>query len=437
MKVCVFGLWHLGSTTAGCLAHVGHDVVGLDLDASVVSDLQNGRAPLLEPNLDELIESGISTGKLRFTSVLQDALSEAEVIWVTIDTPVDEDDDADIDAVFNDIKLLLKFIPRNTLILVSSQIPVGSTRNFENMARNIIPEKEIKFAYSPENLRLGKAIEVFLDPDRIIVGVRDEKSQATLHKLLTPITDRIEWMSVESAEMTKHAINSFLATSITFTNELASICELVGADAKEVERGLKTERRIGGQAYVSPGAAFAGGTLARDVAFLNSAAKDNKLPTPLLSSIRVSNDMHKNWHQRKLRHIFGESLSQLNVAIWGLTYKSGTSTLRRSLAVELCDWLLVETARLNVFDPAVKIFPDRWQGKISFSSNALDAVADAKVLVICTEWPEFRSAASQLEDFASEKLIIIDANRFLWSEVRSMHFEYFSVGSAELSKKGR
>ena len=428
MRVCVQGLWHLGSVTAACLASVGHDVVGLDADQRTIDDLNQGKAPLFEPRLDDLLQEGVAKGLLRFTTVIVDAAADAEVLWVTFDTPVDDDDRADVDFVLNQIKDVLPVLADGAVVLVSSQMPVGSIRKLEAFVRENLANKQLSFACSPENLRLGKALDVFLRPDRIVVGVRTDDAQRKLEQLLLPITDRIEWMSVESAEMTKHAINAFLATSVTFANEIASICELVGADAKEVERGLKTEMRIGLKAYLSPGGPFAGGTLARDIEFLGVESRAKQLVTPLLSSVRASNDEHKNWVRRKLLERF-PAFKGVQVAIWGLTYKPGTDTLRRSLAVELCDWLIEQGATVHVHDPVVRELPERWSGRVVSHTRALDAVAGADALVVGTEWPEFRQEAEALLSVASPDLVVIDANRHLQAAVASLGLKYVAVGT--------
>jgi len=238
---------------------------------------------------------------------------------------------------------------------------------------------------------------------------------------------------VESAEMTKHAINAFLATSVTFANEIAAICELVGADAKEVERGLKTEARIGPKAYLSPGGPFAGGTLARDIEFLGLASQAKQLVMPLLSSVRASNDAHKNWVRRKLLERF-KSLKCVTIVIWGLTYKPGTDTLRRSLAVELCDWLIEQGAKVHVYDPVVRQLPKHWSGRVVSYTQALAAVAGAQALVVGTEWPEFRQEAAGLLSVASSNLVVIDANRHLQSVVVSLGLKYVTVGTPPASE---
>jgi UDPglucose 6-dehydrogenase len=431
MKICVQGLWHLGSVTAACLVEVGHDVVGLDTDKSTIDALNQGKAPLFEPGLTDVIQAGITKKCLRFTTDIADAVDGIEVLWVTFDTPVDDNDTANVELVLNRIKSVLPALADGTVVLVSSQMPVGSIHKLESFVREKLANKSLSFACSPENLRLGKALDVFLKPDRIVVGVREDWACAKLKKLLVPITDRIEWMSVESAEMTKHAINAFLATSVTFANEIASICEMVGADAKEVERGLKTELRIGSKAYVSPGGPFAGGTLARDIEFLGVTSRANQLVTPLISSVRVSNDAHKNWVRRKLLEQFRE-LKGVKIAIWGLTYKPGTDTLRRSLAVELCDWLIEQGANLHVHDPVIRQLPERWSGRITRYKRALDAVIEVDALVVGTEWPEYSEEAAGLLSAASPNLVVIDANRHLQTVVTSFGFNYFAVGTIPL-----
>jgi UDPglucose 6-dehydrogenase len=429
MRVCVQGLWHLGSVTAACLASSGHDVSGLDADTATIDKLKLGKAPLFEPGLDDLLQAGIDQSRLHFNSNPAQALAGAEVLWVAFDTPVDDDDQADVAFVLDQVQLALPHLAHGAVVLVSSQMPVGSVRKLETFARQSLLGKKLEFACSPENLRLGKAIEVFSNPDRIVVGVRTVRAREVLQKLLAPITDRVEWMSVESAEMTKHAINAFLATSVTFANEIAAICELVGADAKEVERGLKTEARIGPKAYLSPGGPFAGGTLARDIEFLGIESRAHHLVTPLLSAVRPSNDEHKHWVQRKLLQQFG-SLGAVTIAVWGLTYKPGTDTLRRSLAVELCNWLLLQGASVRAYDPEVKEIPQRWSGRLTRHATALEAVSGADALVVGTEWPVLRQSAAELAAHAKSTLVVVDANRHLQAQLaRTDRIKYIAVGT--------
>jgi len=428
MNVGVLGLGHLGSVTAACLSKLGHRVVGMDFDEDRVADLSKGIAPIFEPGLEDLIGRGLSSGNLRFTGAVNE-VKDIDVLWVAYDTPVD-DDDADTDFVMARIERALFGMSRDVVVLISSQLPVGSVRCLECAETLNHGTPQLKVAYSPENLRLGRAVGDFLRPERIVVGVRSSRDRELLHGLLSSITESIEWMSVESAEMTKHAVNAFLAASVAFANEIASICESMGADAKEVERGLKTENRIGPRAYLSPGAAFAGGTLARDVAYLNRTAHERGVITPLLSSVLASNDAHRRWAQRKLRGLFVD-LSRTTVAVWGLTYKPGTDTLRRSPSVELCDWMIREGATIHVHDPMVKSLPEHWCDAVERYDDPIAAVVGAHALVVATEWPLYRTISTDQLIQCSPHLVVLDANRFLKElSATEGRVRYFAVGIA-------
>jgi UDPglucose 6-dehydrogenase len=408
MRVAVYGLWHLGCVTAACLAAAGNQVMGLDLDEPVVDDLRRGQPPLHEPGLAELIGVGLSSGRLSFTADAAQALREAELLWVTFDTPVNDRDEADVAFVRERLESIAGAIRPGTLVLISSQVPVGFTGALERdwQARGL------RYAYSPENLRLGKALEAFQKPERVIVGLRDAADQATLADLFAPFCRRIEWMSVESAEMTKHALNAFLATSVTFINELARLCEMLGADAKEVERGLKSEGRIGPRAYLAPGAAFAGGTLARDVRFLVEFGERYGVATPLFKGVIAGNDAHKGWIRDTVRRLLGTA-PQPVVAVLGLTYKPGTSTLRRSSSVELCTWLHQQGVRVQAHDPAIAMLPDELRPTIVLCASAQAALAGADVAVIATEWPDYRELGAEPFLGQMRRPQVIDQNRFL------------------------
>ena len=402
--------------TAACLASGGHEVTGWDANEETIAALRAGKPPVSEPGLAELIGKG-----LRFTSDRAEALKGAEVVWVAYDTPVDDDDNADVDFVLSQVESLLPYADDGALVLISSQLPVGSTKKLEARAPHL------GFGYSPENLRLGKAIEVFTKPDRVVVGVRRPEDRQRVMTLLAPFTDRIEWMSVESAEMTKHALNAFLATSVAFINEIAAICEQVGADAKEVERGLKSEQRIGPKAYLGPGGAFAGGTLARDIVFLSAVGREHDVPTNLISGVKASNDAHRGWARRRLRDLL-HGVGGKKVAVWGLTYKPGTDTLRRSSAVELCRWLVSEGAHVAAHDPAVKNV--EIEG-VELSRDPLEAIGGAAALVVMTEWPEYRQIDGDDIARAMNGGLVLDANRFLASQLAAdPRIVYATVGKA-------
>ena len=408
MKVTVAGLWHLGCVTAACCAKK-FNVTGLDDD---VTGLLAGRAPLFEPGLDELL----AANPIRFTNDPAIACSDADVLWVTYDTPVDDDDNADVDYVLERIRRCVPHLPAQAVVLISSQIPVGTCAKLEAEFPGVA------FAYSPENLQLGKAIAAFETAERTVVGLRDESKKAVLEELLSPYCKRIIWMRTESAEMVKHGLNAFLALSITFINELAGICEKMGADAKELTEGLKTDIRIGPKAYLGAGGAFAGGTLARDVVSLMKIAAEKDQRLDVIPAIKRSNDWHRTWAFRRLGEQLG-SLKGRRVALMGLTYKAGTDTLRRSLAMELANALLAAGASVIAFDPIVKEAP------IALGASPAEAAAGCDALVVCTEWPEFRQLAWNEVLPGMKRALVLDANRFLEkSMLLDSNVEYLSVG---------
>ena len=430
MKVCVVGLWHLGCVTAACLASGGHRVTGLDFDEQVIDGLNQGKAPLFEPGLDDLIQKGIQARTLRFTTDPEDATHGAEVVWLTYDTPVDDEDRADVEYVVERMSRLFPFLKDGQEVLISSQLPVGSVKRLQEMFEKANPNQKVNFSCSPENLRLGKSISVFSQPDRIVIGTRAEKSRAVFKELLAPFTDRIEWMGVESAEMTKHALNAFLATSVTFINEIAVLCEQVGADAKEVERGLKTEARIGPKAYLGPGGAFAGGTLARDIAFLSQLGEKYQQPIHIFPAVKASNDAHKSWYRRHLEKSLG-GVRGKTIAVWGLTYKPGTNTLRRSSAIELCQSLLSQGGKIRAHDPSLTSLPQEFS-QIQLFASPEEAVQGADALVIATEWPEYKNVNLGKALLGMKNRLVLDANRFLIQEISGMDstMRYITVGKA-------
>jgi len=430
MKICVVGLWHLGTVIAACLASAGHNVVGLDLDTQVVRKLQAGQPPLYEPDLAELVRQGINRGCLSFSADPSVALAGSEIVWIAYDTPVDEEDRADVDFVVNRTIQLFPHLAKHSLVLISSQLPVGTTRRLEQECARSFPNTEITFGYSPENLRLGKAIAAFTKPDRVVVGLRDPNDRPRVAGMLVPFTNKMEWMSVESAEMAKHALNAFLAASVTFINEIASICERVGADAKEVERALKTDTRIGPRAYLSPGSAFAGGTLARDVRFLTQLGISHNQPAHLMSAIQESNEAHKKWTRRTLSFLF-PNLAGLKIGVWGLTYKPGTDTLRRSSSVELCQWLSQQGACPQVHDPAIQTLPEPLNQMAVLHSDPLAPLESAAALVVATEWPIYQSIESESVLAAMSSPVVLDPNRFLMETLgRHSEIRYFTIGKA-------
>lgn len=422
VKVAVVGLWHLGCVTAACLAKF-HDVIAYDTNLQLISHLQKGKPPIFEPGLNELI----STSNLSFTTNPEE-LSTAEIIWVTFDTPVNENDISDVPFVMQSIEVIFPHLQNNALVIISSQIPVGTTRCLLEKCMAQFSQKNISFAYVPENLRLGKAIEIFLHPDRIIVGLQNKNDAQRIENFLHAFTQNIIFMSIESAEMSKHAINAFLATSVIFINELASICEQVGADAGDVERALKSEERIGPKAYLRAGAAIGGGTLLRDVNTLIHVGQQHQADTPLFSALLKSNETHKVWTCKRIANVL-KNLNNKTIATLGLTYKAGTDTLRRSTAIETCVWLQQQGANVRAYDPIVNVLPNHLQQCIDLKVTIEDALQDADAIVINTEWPQLNALTAEKLLAYVKQAIVFDASGFLMKGLSNdSRIEYYSVG---------
>ena len=422
MNVTVLGLWHLGSVTAACCAK-HFSVVGLDFDAANVATLNQGQAPLLEPGLNELIAAGLRARTLSFTTDPKTACANADVLWLTYDTPVNDHDESDVEFVLGNLRQALPSLPSDALVLISAQLPVGTCAQLEREF------PQFHFACSPENLRLGKAIDAFEKAERAVVGLRTDAKKALLNQLFEPFAGQTIFMRTESAEMVKHALNSFLALSITFINEIARLCEHTGADAKEVSIGLKSEARIGPKAYLGPGGPFAGGTLARDVVTLSKLAKAHGEDISVIPAIKQSNDLHRGWAFRRLESRLG-GLRSKKISVLGLTYTTNTDTLRRSAAVELCQQLLAAGAKVSAFDPAVKTLPAELSSVV-LAADISAAIIGAEAVAVCTEWPQFRQADWATIVPQMRRPVFVDANRFLEKELKTIGgVEHLSVGRA-------
>lgn len=418
MNITVLGLWHLGCVTAACCAE-RFQVQGLDFDAALINALNEGKPPISEPGLEELIQAGLRKGLLAFSTDAERVCANTDLLWVCFDTPVDDQDRADVEFVLLRLRRCLANLRPGSIVLISSQMPAGTCKTLT------AEFPQFSFACSPENLQLGRALDAFRKAERIILGARGEAA-GILKELLSQFSNKVLAVTPESAEMTKHALNSFLALSVSFANEMARLCELVGADAREVEAGLKADIRIGPRAYVSPGPAFAGGTLARDVAMLTELGTQFGEKLFLIPAIKQSNDQHKDWALLKLQRLLG-NLKGKTIAVLGLTYKPFTDTLRRSSSVELCRRLVEHSCAVRAFDPAVK----QWEmAGVLLCPSASEALAGVDAVVLATPWPEFRqldwaAAAGQMR-----RALLLDAHGFVKDQARAVpKVEYQTVGS--------
>ncbi len=427
MNVAVVGLWHLGTVTAACIADSGVTTIGFDDNPDVIAKLNAGEPPLYEPGLTELVQQSLASGKLSFAADAA-TLATADIVWICHDTPVDEDDRADVDAVFGRVEAIFPHLKHGAVVLVSAQLPVGTLARLEKSFAAEANGRQVDFACSPENLRLGRALEIFRNPGRIVIGIRHEQTRDKLAPLLSKFCQNLLWMSVESAEMVKHSLNAFLALSITFTNELASIAERVGADASDIESALRSDPRIGPNAYVKAGPAFAGGTLARDVQYLLSIAEHERLETPVIGNIIASNRAHRQWSINQLRRRLGP-LTGKTIAVLGLSYKPGTDAVRRSQSIELLRALVADGAAVRAYDPAVRKLPEELRAGVTMADDARAAIAGAAAVVLASEWPQFRELAAHDFTRLMDGRLVLDPGAFLAPMLRDAALTVVSIGS--------
>ena len=391
MKVAVVGLWHQGIVASACLAEAGYDVVGADGDAGKIAKLAAGTAPLFEPGLDALLQAGLAAGRLRFTTDLPAAAADADVVIVAHDTPVNDRDESDLSGVIADTEALAPRLKPGVLIHVTAQVPVGTCDLLASRIRAVQPGARFGLAYSPENLRLGQALERYRKPPLPVLGADDPATLSALESFYSFMGVKWERTTLRTAEMSKHALNGFLALSITFANELGNLCDEVGADGHRLAEVLRLEPRIGSKAMLFPGLGFSGGTLARDMQTLRSLGDRAQIDTPLLDGTWTSNQQQNQTVVRRLKALFGGSLAGRRIAVLGLTYKADTSTLRRSAALEVIADLLRERAVVNAHDPKadrdeLKAYPG-----FTLADSAVAAAAGAEALVLMTPWADYRA----------------------------------------------
>jgi UDPglucose 6-dehydrogenase len=435
-RVCVIGLWHLGLVTSACLADLGRTVVAFDSDPQLIEGLRNHRLPLFEPGLEELIDRGIVEERLWFTADPQEALAGARYAIIAHDTTVDERDESDLSQVMAAASLLARHLENGSIVIISSQVPVGTCQQIEATIRRGRPLLDFGIAYVPENLRLGQAIERFKKPEMIVIGSDDPAATNAVDELLAGINAPRVVVGIRTAEMTKHALNAFLATCISFANEMANLCDEVGADALDVGRALHLDKRVGPLAPLRPGLGFAGGTLARDLKTLRKIGKRNRSGTPLIEGVLKVNQRQNRVVTRNLRKVYG-SLEGLMVGVLGLTYKPGTSTLRRSAALEIIGEQTALGASVKAYDPRANLeeLPDI--PNVEFCPDPRAVAEGSDALVIVTDWPEFRDL-----DFAAIKKsmknpVLVDAQNMLDAkEMTQMGFQYIGVGRGSTASVG-
>jgi UDPglucose 6-dehydrogenase len=422
--VCVIGLWHLGCVYSACFAKLGYEATGTDENKTIIENLRRGRAPVFEPGLNDLIAEGMASGRLNFTDDIEEGLRNAEYVIIAYDTPVDTEDKMDLSPVLR-AATRLKSSTRHATVVVSSQVPVGTCEQVASIFAS--SGMDLSLAYVPENLRLGKAIECFMSPDMIVIGAKDPSAMVKARALFAPIRTRIIEMDLRSAEMTKHALNAFLATSISFANEIGNICDLIGADGMKVAEALKSDSRIGAGALLRPGLGFSGGTLARDLMALREMAERLGYQPLLMDGVLSVNQRQNASIVPKLAQLVGK-LKGKSVGVLGLTYKAGTSTLRRSAALEIARLLEHAGASVKAFDPHVSK-RDVSCEPLSLCDDPYGVCRNADVLLILNDWPGFTELDFERIRSMMNEPVVLDAQNLLDpGRMVEYGFTYMGVG---------
>lgn len=427
--VCVIGLWHLGTVASACLADLGYSVVGYDQDAARVDALNRGIPPIFEPDLEALVIKGTTSGRLRCTVDLGEAIRGAAYVLIAFDTPVDDQDNVDLSPIWDAARQMAPHLPTDVTVIVSSQVPVGTCEEIAQTVRDTNPASTFGIAYVPENLRLGQAIERFFHPDMLIIGAENDVVRGHVDTLLSVIVAPKRHASLRTAEMTKHAINAYLATSISLGNELANLSDLAGADALQVVEFLRLDGRVSPKAPLSPGLGFGGGTLARDVKALQKLGEASGYETALLHGVWSVNEGQNRIVVARLERHFG-SLEQKQIGVLGLTYKPGTSTIRRSAAIEIIRSLAEAGAIVKAHDPQADAA--EVEAHLSYFTRCdtpYDAAEGSDAVVLITDWPEYKSLDYESMRDSLAQPVIVDAQNALDAAYLSgLGYHYLGIG---------
>lgn len=430
-KIAVVGTGYVGLVTGTCFAETGNHVVCIDIDKNKVDKMLNGEIPIYEPNLSVLFERNIKANRLNFTTDLVDGIKDAEIIFLALPTPPGEDGSADLSYILGVAEQLGKIMTEYKVIVDKSTVPVGTAEKVHNMiAKNASVDFDV--VSNPEFLREGFAVDDFMKPDRVVIGSSSEKAQKIMEQLYKPFVRQgnpILFMDEKSAELTKYAANSFLATKITFMNEIANFCELVGADVDKVRIGIGSDDRIG-KRFLFPGIGYGGSCFPKDVQALVNSGNENAFSFEILKAVMNVNENQKTILLPKIKNYFRGNLEGKKIALWGLAFKPDTDDIREAPALYMIDALTKEGATICAYDPeAMKNIEKEIGDKISYANNEYEALINADALVICTEWGVFRNPDfDRIGELLKDKVIFDGRNLFDSEEMNEKGFYYNSIG---------
>ena len=435
MNIAVVGTGYVGLVTGTCLAETGNHVVCVDIDQVKVAAMQRGEVPIYEPNLDTLFNRNITAGRLEFTTELNDALQRSDIIFLALPTPPDEDGSADLSYVLGVAEELGKIMTSYKVIVDKSTVPVGTADKVRDaIAANASVDFDV--VSNPEFLREGFAVDDFMKPDRIVVGCSSERGRQMMEELYKPYVRQgnpLIFMDERSAELTKYAANSFLATKITFMNEIANFCELVGANVDMVRRGMGTDSRIGPR-FLFPGIGYGGSCFPKDVQALHKSGRESGHDFRILDSVMEVNETQKTILFAPMLSHFDGNMNGVKVALWGLAFKPETDDIREAPALYMIDKLLEAGAEVVAFDPeAMDNVKKRMGDRIQFAKRAMDAVQGADCLLICTEWAAFRTPDfEELERRMNANVIFDGRNLYDTEKLAKLGWTYQSIGRPTL-----
>jgi len=431
MKIAVVGTGYVGLVTGTCFAETGNQVTCVDIDVRKVERLQKGEIPIYEPGLDVLFDRNVAEGRLLFTTNLAEGIKDAEVIFLALPTPPGEDGSADLKYILKVADDLGHILDKYAVIIDKSTVPVGTA---EKVNAAIAANAKVKFdvVSNPEFLREGVAVEDFMKPDRVVVGTSSEKAKKVMEKLYAPLVRQgnpVIFMDERSAEMTKYAANSFLAMKITFMNEIANLCEKVGANVDDIRRGIGTDSRIG-KRFLFAGIGYGGSCFPKDVQALAKTSKDYNYDFRILQSVMDVNDDQKKKLLPMVDNYFGGSLKDKTIAVWGLAFKPYTDDIREAPALENINALLEGGAKVTVYDPEAMTNVKNILGdKVTFCHTPYAALDDADALMIFTEWPQFRTPEfEKMGKLLKNKVVFDGRNLYELETMREMGYTYFSIG---------
>ena len=431
MKISVIGTGYVGLVTGTCLAETGNEVICVDIDKEKVEKMKNGVVPIYEPHLDVLFDRNIKSTRLKFTTSLDEGLEHAEIIFLALPTPEDEDGSADLSYVLDVSRLIGEKINSYKVIVDKSTVPVGTA---DKVKKVILQKAKCDFdvVSNPEFLREGFAVDNFLKPERIVIGSSSERATKLMEKLYKPFVrsgNPIIIMDEKSAELTKYAANSFLATKITFMNEIANYCEKVGANVDQVRVGMGTDSRIG-KRFLFPGIGYGGSCFPKDVKALQKAGREQSYDFEILNSVIEVNEKQKIILLPKIEKHFNNELSDIKLAIWGLAFKPETDDIREAPSIYLMRELLKKGAKLSVYDPeAIPNIEKQFGNSLNYCNSMYEALDGADALVICTEWSIFRTPDFQkVKQLLNQNIIFDGRNLYDLEDIKKEGILYVSIG---------